>query len=441
MIFENRLNLNVKYNILLRIASVLINLALVPLTLNFLGVENYGIWLTIYSVIAWIHMFDFGLGNGLKLKLTEAFSKKRHNDIRKLISSAYITICSISAILVLLFLVFSLFIKWDVFFGIIETTKFDVNFSVIILFISINFTFVFKLVGVIYASLQHPFIDSLIKCIAQFLFLLLVSLFIFFNAPSLLVNIAFASTMPLVLIYVGLSLYFFLKKARFLMISKSSFCISSTKSILRPGLSFFIIQLCFIILHSTDNLIIINLIDASSVTNYNIAYKYFGLPFHFFTLYISTHWPVFIAAINEKKSKFIVNKIKLFKKIFVLLLICFIFMYYMYDFVVSIWINNKDVKQDDFLNIMMILYYCIYAFTTIYIYVVNASGKLKIQTYLYILIAIINIPLSIFFVKTLMLGSSGVILASATCLLMMSIIMPIQSSKLLSNKASGIWGK
>ena len=58
---------------------------------------------------------------------------------------------------------------------------------------------------------------------------------------------------------------------------------------------------------------------------------------------------------------------------------------------------------------------------------INATGKIKLQMYLYLLGAIINIPLTIYFIKNLNMGSSGAILATNICMLPLAIIMPIQA--------------
>jgi hypothetical protein len=50
--------------------------------------------------------------------------------------------------------------------------------------------------------------------------------------------------------------------------------------------------------------------------------------------------------------------------------------------------------------------------------------------YLYIFGALINIPLSIYFVK-LMGSSTGVIMSTIICFLPLLIVMPIQSKKIL----------
>jgi O-antigen/teichoic acid export membrane protein len=92
---EARLKVSLIANLSIKFINIVINFTLVPLLLTFLGAEKYGIWLTIYALVGWLTMFDLGLGNGLKLKLTEAFSKKKYREAKKLITTAYVLIGSL----------------------------------------------------------------------------------------------------------------------------------------------------------------------------------------------------------------------------------------------------------------------------------------------------------------------------------------------------------
>jgi O-antigen/teichoic acid export membrane protein len=55
---------NIVYTFLIRGLSVLIGFMLLPLTINYLNPTQYGIWVTIASLVAWINTFDIGLSNG-----------------------------------------------------------------------------------------------------------------------------------------------------------------------------------------------------------------------------------------------------------------------------------------------------------------------------------------------------------------------------------------
>ena len=60
---------NIAASFVVKGLSVMINLALVPLTINYVNPSQYGIWLTLSSIIAWFSFFDVGFGNGLRNRL------------------------------------------------------------------------------------------------------------------------------------------------------------------------------------------------------------------------------------------------------------------------------------------------------------------------------------------------------------------------------------
>ena len=55
--------------------SILISFIMIPITLGYVDAELYGVWLTVASVMTWIHFLDLGFSQGLKNRLTEALAK------------------------------------------------------------------------------------------------------------------------------------------------------------------------------------------------------------------------------------------------------------------------------------------------------------------------------------------------------------------------------
>ena len=71
---------NIIASFLIRGIDALIYLLLVPITLGYLNPYEYGVWLTLNSILVWFNSFDIGLGNGLRNKLTIALAE---NDLKK----------------------------------------------------------------------------------------------------------------------------------------------------------------------------------------------------------------------------------------------------------------------------------------------------------------------------------------------------------------------
>ncbi|HAI41924.1 MAG TPA: hypothetical protein DCM40_29270, partial [Maribacter sp.] len=64
----NLLIKNVFSSLILRGLGTAINFLFVPLVINFVNAERYGIWLTLSSVLTWFTLLDIGFGNGLRNK-------------------------------------------------------------------------------------------------------------------------------------------------------------------------------------------------------------------------------------------------------------------------------------------------------------------------------------------------------------------------------------
>jgi len=47
----------------------------VPLTLNYLGSEHYGLWMTISSVSVMLGFADLGIGNGVLNAVADAYGR------------------------------------------------------------------------------------------------------------------------------------------------------------------------------------------------------------------------------------------------------------------------------------------------------------------------------------------------------------------------------
>ncbi|WP_282134863.1 lipopolysaccharide biosynthesis protein [Seonamhaeicola maritimus] len=438
---DSRLRLSVMFNLVLKALNMTVNFVLIPILIGSLGKEKYGIWVTIYAFINWLNIFDIGLGQGLKLKLTEAFSKNKINEIKKLIGSTYYFVSVISGFLFLVFLISYVLFNWSNLLNINEVHSSETNYSIAILVFFFLLVFITKLIGVIYASLQLPFVENIIKTLGQVFFLALIILLNYSELKLSLIWVSIFSIVPLFLIYFWFNVYFFKIKSPSLFPRIKNISKDTLRNIVKPGASFFIIQIGCIILYSTDNLIIINLMPGDAVADYNVYYKYYSIPFLFYNIYIASHWSSFIDAIAKNDFLWIRNKINLFNKLFLLLIISYVVLFFINEVLIEIWIGKEEIPVDNSLSFYMIMYYLISSFATNYIFVINAFGKLRVQLLSYVVIAIINIPLSIFLVKYFEIGSSGVILSSLICLSILSIMMPIQYYKIVNNKVNGIWNK
>ena len=83
---------NILASFLIKGWSVVVQLLLVPLTLACLNPYEYGIWMTLSTVLIWIDSFDVGLGNGLRNKLAEFVARNEWTKARQAVSTTFFTL-------------------------------------------------------------------------------------------------------------------------------------------------------------------------------------------------------------------------------------------------------------------------------------------------------------------------------------------------------------
>jgi O-antigen/teichoic acid export membrane protein len=84
-----------------KLINILSGFIIVPLTLNYLGVDLFGIWMTLMSLVGFLNFTDCGMGIGLQNALSKCHGKNDLNNPKKYISSTFIML---SIIFIVLFL-------------------------------------------------------------------------------------------------------------------------------------------------------------------------------------------------------------------------------------------------------------------------------------------------------------------------------------------------
>ena len=105
--------INVILSFFLKGSSIIIQIALVPLTLNYLNKYQYGIWLTLASIFGWFSFFDVGIGNGLRNKLAEALANNDVKLARIYVSTSYAFISLIFMFVIILFYFINPLLNWS----------------------------------------------------------------------------------------------------------------------------------------------------------------------------------------------------------------------------------------------------------------------------------------------------------------------------------------
>lgn len=424
-------NKNIFLGISFKGIGIFLNFLLVPILILFLGKIEYGVWITIFSMVNWIFTFDLGIGQGLRNKLTEALSVNDNIKASQIITTSYVFIFTFSLIIFIIGLGFIYFVNFQ---DLLNYKGKSNSYLQIFVFLSLFFTtinFTVSLYKKLFLAVHKSFMIELVNVFFQTFYLIVIFIWLQFNLEKSLTSlILIFGIINFIASLIATFIFFKIKEK--VSFSFNNFNLKEGRLLFGLGGKFFIINISLLVILSTDNIIISNLLGPNFVTDYFTIQKIFQFLIVVFTVLLSASWGLYSEAIINKDFNWIRLNLKKMNFFFSGILILGFLIFYFIEEILDIWIGKNLVKIPKGLAFCNLIYTFIFCFTNIYMFFVNASNKINVQMYLYLFGAILNIPLSIFFVG--LLGTStGVILSTILCFLPLLVLMPLQCYKIIKN--------
>lgn len=428
---------NILASIFIKGVDSLVYLLLVPVTLGYLNQYEYGIWLTLNSILMWINSFDIGLGNGMRNRLAEAIAKGDRELGRIYVSTTFFMLIALMGLLIILGTLCEPLIDW---YGILSTSPEHVSHLdeiVYVAFAIFCLNFIFKFVGNVYLAMQLPAVNNLMVVSGHVISLVIIYILTFTTEGSLFWVAVTYSASPL-LIYLIAYPITFKKIYPYLAPTIRCFRKEYLKNLFNIGVQFFLLQLSGILLFAFANLLISHMFGPENVTPYNIAYRYFSLVPMAMNLILAPMWSATTDAYAKGDIGWIKRTMKSVRKVLCVATVGLIIMVIISKFIYRIWIGAEvDIPFD--MSALMATYVCILIWSLAYSNFLNGLGKLRLQTINTIVVALLYLPVCY------LLGRSfdvkGILLGMCVLNLTGMIINHIQFKKLINGRANGIWDK
>lgn len=424
--------------LLLRSVNILISFLYVPLLINTLSSYRYGIWLTITSIVAWMNLFDIGLGNGLRNKLTESIAKNDISESKYLISTAYASISILALFFLILFFIITNHFDWSSVLNVPVTMRQEVTTIVNMVFVLFFVQFCFSIINSVLMAFQMPAYSSLIITFGQLLSFCFVAFFVLVLNESSLFNLGLIISISPLIVLIFFTIYVYGFKYKDYSPSFGYVRFNYVKKILGLGLKFFFLQIITIVLYQTSNIIIAQNIGQLSVTDYNIAYKYIGLVYMVFIIIVTPYWSASTDAYARGDIEWIKKSVKKLNFIWCLLAILGVCMLILSKFIYLLWLG-KSVSANYFTLSIALIYFLLLSRYSIYGYILNGMGKIYIQMIITSVVAVIFIPATIYLAKNY--GINGVFCSLVVSALINVIWSTVQYKMIINGKATGLWMK
>lgn len=392
----------------------------VPLTKSYLGKEQFGIWLTINSLLMWLYVSNLGLsGNALVNKLSDANGKDDKKLAQEIVSTAFWTLGGLSVVFLLLFAISFPFVNWSWVFNSTEAVSLsELRWAVIFAFISFVMMFPTSMVDAVYGSYQEGYIGNIWN-IAGSIFSLIALIFVTRMEGGLPLLVASLFGVRLFFSFLNAGYLFFIRHS-WLKPLPSAVTKKSFHGLMDLGWKYLVGQLSGIGMFQSQPMIITQIVGPEGVGVFGIAQRLLTLPLMVVQMFSNP----FMATYGEAKARGDWDWIKKnLRRTLILATIGSIAMVIplclLAKFIILHWVGADMVPSDGLIATFGIytIVACIVTPASVMLYGVERVGAQAVFSFIN---ALLNVILGIFL--TQYLGVTGMVIAMASALLLVNPI-------------------
>jgi O-antigen/teichoic acid export membrane protein len=274
--------------------AIVISFVSVPLTLNYLDKERYGLWLTISSIIAYLNVMDLGLGLGLQNRVAEARGRGEEEKIGELLSTAFSVMVVVGSLVALAGVAAAWLAPVEQWFHI-SSPQVALELRGTLTVTALTFAYLLPVRMILNAQngYQEAYLGGLWGIGGSIMSLVALLLVIAFKGN--MVSLALASFLLAQLMNLA-NIWHFFRRHREALISWKKINLHLLRPLFSLGWQFFVLQIYTVIIWQTNNLVIAARIGAENVVPYAVAFRLIWLPLGLLSSIPWALWPAYAEA-------------------------------------------------------------------------------------------------------------------------------------------------
>lgn len=287
-----------------RVISVGTAVISVPLTLHYLGVERYGLWLTISSAITMLGFADLGLNNGIISLLAEAHGRNDERTARMYVSSAFVMLTGIALLLGVSFWAAYPFVHWDRLFNVQSAlASREAGPAVAAFTVCFLLNIPLALADRAQMAYQETFTASMWQALGSVFGLIgiLTAIWLHAGLPWLVISLAGAPAAAALLNNVDM----FGRRRRLLRPRLRSATRGVMKKLAASGMLYFTLQAVGAFAYQADTLVIAHFLGAGEVPQYAVPLRLFMFVPVLLSLVLRPLWPAYADAIARREAAWV----------------------------------------------------------------------------------------------------------------------------------------
>lgn len=289
---HKRVALTGAVSIIARGIGAVVSLATVPLTIDYLEAERYGLWMTISSLLALFGFLDLGIGNGLVNSISKADGARDREIARRYTSNAIFLMITIACALGTIFLIAYPWVPWSALFNVASPPgSNEVPQATLAVVFCLLVNLPLAITARIQAGYQEGYINSVWSIGGSLASLgcLLIAVHEHARLPWLILSVSGAPIASLLLNGIDL----FSRRRTYLQPRVADVTREYIHELLHSGSQFFVIRVAMAFALLSDNIIIAQVLGANSVAEYAICAKMYGVIPMITGVFLAALWPAY----------------------------------------------------------------------------------------------------------------------------------------------------
>ena len=355
-----------------------------------------GAWYTILSIVNWIYIFDFGMGNSLRNKLVFALTNKDYGLGRSYIETSYTIVSVIASVFIIIAVIATRLIDLNSLFDVSSSqiSPFILNRVVLILSIGVILCFSLKTINAVLFAYQKAMFTSISTLCSSVFMLLFIFLYRSDNQETALTALGITHSLAIVIpLLVTTVITFSTHEGRKIRPYRLRFKYGKYKDLLSLGITFFAIQILSLFVISTNEMMITNIFSSSDVVEYSIYHKVFNVASSVVVLAVVPIWSKITQYISKNEYNKVKQTYKRLLKVDIAACILIFLMVPVLQIGFNLWLKSETIKVNYFYALIFAFYTSCYISSIVLTTVANGTGKLKPQLIYNLAAAVLKIPL------------------------------------------------
>jgi O-antigen/teichoic acid export membrane protein len=277
--------------------SVVTGLVVVPVVLNYLGAERYGVFATITAIAGLVGWADLGLGNGLISEVALAQGRDDSNATARAVSTAFFALLGLAVVLAAVFAAVYPFVPWESIFNVSGDAATGVGAAAAAFAVGVFLALPLGVVQRAEIGMQEMFIASAWQAMGRVLGLagVIVAVAVGASLPYLVLALAVAPALALA----GNGGDLFFRRRRWLRPRLKRVDRDVAGALLRIGSFFFVLQIAIAVAYESDALVLTQILGPEAVTTYSVTMRVFLVVPALANFVLAPLWPAYGEAISR----------------------------------------------------------------------------------------------------------------------------------------------